>query len=166
MKKITVTKIKQVKKANTKTVWVHDETTEEILNEQQYNNCVDDDTIKFFRSLGGSETVTRSYTKHGYNITQIVSTSPDKQDRTIRKFAFDSVNYDFITYDLRRKNGFTYDDIDVITNSLMKQAGNRETAILNNYDRLEVEGNLLSIISKGNNSFNIDLRKNTLGNLV
>ena len=47
------------------------------------------ETLKWFRNLGGSETATKEYTSRGYNITKLVSTSPNKQERTIRTFNFD-----------------------------------------------------------------------------
>ncbi len=164
MKKITVNTIKQVKKEDTKTVWQNAETTETIFNEKQYKNCTSDDTIKWFRNIGGSETVTRNYTKVGYVVTKIVSTSPDKQNRTIREFTFDYVDYNYLVSDLR-KIGFEYDKIDTITDRLMKDSAIREKAILENYKAVSIEGNILSVIDSNNNSFNIDLRNETLGGL-
>jgi len=61
------------------------------ISEQQYNNIVGDDTLRFFRRLGGSESATRGYTSCGYVITKLVSTSPDKSRRTIRTFKFEYV---------------------------------------------------------------------------
>ena len=43
----------------------------------------------FFRRLGGTERHTKNYTSQGYKVVKIVSTSPDKKNRTIREFSFD-----------------------------------------------------------------------------
>lgn len=64
-------------------------TTEESIEEasrENYFNIVD--AIPFFRNIGGRETVTKSYTKHGYIPVAIKSTSPGKTERTIREFSF------------------------------------------------------------------------------
>jgi hypothetical protein len=58
------------------------------IDMRQYNNITNDDTLKWFRRLGGSETATRSYTSRGYNVTKLISTSPDKSTRVIREFNF------------------------------------------------------------------------------
>lgn len=51
-----------------------------------YFNVVD--VVKFFRNLGGTETVQTAYTKAGYIPTRIISTSPGKDQRTIREFIY------------------------------------------------------------------------------
>lgn len=56
------------------------------ITEEQYNNIVCDDTIRFFRRLGGVETVTRGYTSKGYNVIELASTSPCKQIKRVRSF--------------------------------------------------------------------------------
>lgn len=56
---------------------------------KQYNNIVDANTLKCFRRLGGSETARRNYTSQGYNVTKLISTSPDKSIKVIREFNFD-----------------------------------------------------------------------------
>jgi len=89
---ITCTTQKQVKKENTKTVFITIEETTETISKEQYNNLICADTLRFFRRLGGSESVTREYTCDGYNITKSISTSPDKEARTIRVFKFGSEN--------------------------------------------------------------------------
>lgn len=58
----------------------------ESLSETQYKNCVTPKTIKFFKNLGGKESVTRSYNAYGYTITKIKSISPDGENQTIREF--------------------------------------------------------------------------------
>ena len=76
------------KKEGTKTIWELVKTECENLTEQFYNNCTNNDTIKFFRRLGGIETVCKGYTKQGYLITNIASTSPDREKKTVREFSF------------------------------------------------------------------------------
>jgi hypothetical protein len=87
--KITLKTTKQVKKAGTKTVFITVEETTEQVTEQQHKNATCEDTCKWFRRLGGSETLTREYTCRGYLVTKLVSTSPDKEQRTIREYTFE-----------------------------------------------------------------------------
>ena len=73
-------------KAGTKTVYeLESEETKEVTSEQ-HKYAVD--AAPWFRRLGGSETLTREYTKRGYQVTQIVSKSPDRQTKVIRKYSF------------------------------------------------------------------------------
>jgi hypothetical protein len=58
------------------------------ITETQYNNITNDDTLKWFRRLGGTETATRGYTERGYNVVKLISTSPNKDTRVIREFSF------------------------------------------------------------------------------
>ena len=74
------------KKAGTKTVWNKVSENNEMVSENNVNNVVG--SCKFFRRLGGSETVTRSYTSEGYVATTNISTSPNKKNRTIRKWIY------------------------------------------------------------------------------
>ena len=76
--------IKYTKKPNTKTVWIEIVRETKDIDRQTYDHIVA--ASPFFRHLGGSETITRAYTQHGYLPVEIVSTSPDKQDRTRRVF--------------------------------------------------------------------------------
>lgn len=46
------------------------------------------DSVKFFRRLGGTETLVKGYTCAGYNPVKLTSTSPDKTQRTIRTFNY------------------------------------------------------------------------------
>jgi hypothetical protein len=57
------------------------------ITQEQYNNITSDDTLKWFRRLGGTETATRGYTERGYNVVKLISTSPDKETRVIREFS-------------------------------------------------------------------------------
>lgn len=83
---ITLTKLSQTRKPGTKTAWQTDHTEVREITEKQYNNTID--ACPFFRRMGGSETLTREYTSWGYKVTQVVSTRPDKQARSIYKFSF------------------------------------------------------------------------------
>jgi hypothetical protein len=58
------------------------------ITQTQYNNITSDDTLKWFRRLGGTETATRGYTERGYNVVKLISTSPNKDTRVIREFSF------------------------------------------------------------------------------
>ena len=88
MKDIQVTITRQEKKEGTKTVWIDTETETKTVDKQFHINTVE--SAPFMRRLGGSETLTRSYTSQGYNVTRIVSTSPDKAKRSIYSFDFDA----------------------------------------------------------------------------
>lgn len=57
--------------------------TREIPAEHYYNYF---DAVPFFRSLGGSETVRRSYTAYGYIPTTLISISPDRETKVVRHF--------------------------------------------------------------------------------
>ncbi len=46
------------------------------------------DSVKFFRRLGGTETLVKRYTCAGYNPVKLTSTSPDKTQKTIRTFNY------------------------------------------------------------------------------
>lgn len=68
--------------------WILDETrTETGISNAYYCNTVD--AIPFFRNLGGREIVTKCYTKNGYIPVEINSISPNRQQKTVRKFTFD-----------------------------------------------------------------------------
>ncbi|MHA1784085.1 MAG: hypothetical protein ACTSVE_02705, partial [Candidatus Helarchaeota archaeon] len=60
----------------------------EEITETQYKNICSDDTLKWFRRLGGSESAQRGYTCRGYRVVKLTSTSPNKQSKTIREFKF------------------------------------------------------------------------------
>lgn len=57
---------------------------EKTISTEQYNNMTSKESIKFFKSLGGTEKVT---CKNGRVIKQ-VSISPSRELRTIRTFKF------------------------------------------------------------------------------
>jgi hypothetical protein len=58
------------------------------ITQEQYDFITSDETLKLFRRLGGSETVTWDETKRGYDIVKLISTSPDKDVRVVREFSF------------------------------------------------------------------------------
>ena len=69
--------------------WTVENTTTETIDGEYYFNCLE--SIPFFRSLG-SERITRACTKYGYIPVKLVSTSPNKLERTIRIFSFSKAN--------------------------------------------------------------------------
>ena len=84
---ITLTQTHQVLKDGTKTVYIDSQVEpEKEITEEHYNNYVE--SAPFFRSLGGSETLTRGYTCQGYKVVKVVSKSPDRTEKVIRTFNF------------------------------------------------------------------------------
>lgn len=61
-------------------------TTEEITI-KEYDNIFS--SINFFKTLGGTERVYKSYTIAGYIPTKLVSTSPNKETKVIRKISIE-----------------------------------------------------------------------------
>ena len=86
---ITMTKKKYGIKPGTSKTWQELESRTEEITNKQYRNITNDETLKFFRRLGGSEYAERGYTSQGYKVVRLLSTSPDKQKRTERIFSFD-----------------------------------------------------------------------------
>ena len=94
MKKIIeLTTTRFERKPNTKTVFIETEKEIAEITEQQYKNIVE--SSPFFRRIGGSETLRKSYTSDGYKVTTIISTSPDRQNRTVREFNIYHTKGDF-----------------------------------------------------------------------
>jgi hypothetical protein len=85
---VTLKTTKLVKKENTKTVYNVESIETKQIDWEQYKNIIDPKTSQFMRRLGGSESITKGYTCRGYNVVKVVSTSPDKENRTIRQFEF------------------------------------------------------------------------------
>ena len=85
---IELTETRLSKNPNTKTTYIVDEVKTEIVTDEQHDLTTNDDTCKFFRRLGGSETKEMRYTYKGYVCTKLTSTSPDKQTKIIREFQF------------------------------------------------------------------------------
>ena len=86
--RITMTRTELEKNPNTKTTYITKEVETEELTEKAYKLITGDDTLKWFRRLGGTETAQRSYTCRGYNVTRLTSTSPDRQTKIVRTFKF------------------------------------------------------------------------------
>ena len=85
---IIETKTKLAKKAGTKNAYkeVSKEVTE--VTERQHELSTNEDTIKWFRRLGGSDSVTRGYTYAGYVVVKLISTPPDRESKTVREYKF------------------------------------------------------------------------------
>lgn len=84
-----MTVVRQVLKEGTKSVYQTVETEEKVISEKEYNKIVE--ASPFFRRLGGSEHHTKCYTCRGYLTYKLASKSPDRQQKIIRTFDFDSV---------------------------------------------------------------------------
>lgn len=82
---IIETKTKLEKKQGTKNAYK--EISKEVT-EEQHRLTTNEDTCKWFRRLGGSESVTRGYTYAGYLVVKLVSTSPDRERKTVREYKF------------------------------------------------------------------------------
>lgn len=82
-KVITCHTIRQIK---TGSRWTTTEETTDKIDFIHYINVLDG--IPFFRNLGGSETVQKAYTKAGLIPVRLLSTNPDRTQRTIREFTF------------------------------------------------------------------------------
>lgn len=71
--------------------WQTVKTEKKEISREFYNNTVDPKAIRFFRRLGGVETVQKDYTERGFLPVRILSTSPDRQTRFIRTFDFGGI---------------------------------------------------------------------------
>lgn len=83
-----MTEVRLVKNPNTKTTYIEEERTTETIDEQKYRRIVSNETLRFFRRLGGTETAERNYTCRGYNVVKLTSTSPDRSKKIVRTFKF------------------------------------------------------------------------------
>ena len=54
------------------------------ITKEEYKNIIE--SVSFFRSLGGYERITKSYTCEGYIPVRLISISPDKDTKIIRYF--------------------------------------------------------------------------------
>lgn len=88
MTKITLTTTRYTKKPGTKNAWAVLDTETEEVTEQQHRNATSDETCKWFRRLGSSQSKQMEYTCSGYKCTKLTSTSPDKESKTIREYKF------------------------------------------------------------------------------
>jgi len=83
-----MTETRYIKKPNTKTTYAEEGKEMQRISRTDYSRITGEDTLNWFRRLGGTETAQRSYTCRGYLITKLTSTSPDKQTKIIREFNF------------------------------------------------------------------------------
>jgi len=89
MTTIKITQETLYKKDKVKGWFVNNKETEtREISESEYNLLTNEDTLKYFRQLGGAETVKRNYTIAGYKIVYLSSISPDKKLKIVRKFKF------------------------------------------------------------------------------
>lgn len=63
--------------------------SQQKINEEMYRNIVSEESMSFFRSLGGREKAVRGETKFGYKIVGLESLSPNKEVMILRYFNFD-----------------------------------------------------------------------------
>ena len=89
---IELTTTKQVKNPNTKTTYLTESKEVTTITDKEYHLITNDDTVKWFRRLGGSESLQRTYTCAGYKVYKLTSTSPDRQNKIIREFKFKTIN--------------------------------------------------------------------------
>jgi hypothetical protein len=88
---ITLTETRLSKNPATKTTYIVDSKTVEEVTEEQHGLTTNDDTVKWFRRLGGYETKQMGYTFIGYVCKKLTSISPDKQIKVIREYSFKNV---------------------------------------------------------------------------
>lgn len=85
---ITLTETRYIKNPDTKTTYV--EVEKEVKEVTEREHYLYFDSVKYFRRLGGKESITNAYTCNGYKGIKLTSTSPDKQTKVIREFNFKS----------------------------------------------------------------------------
>ena len=64
-----------------------------LSGENAHRNITSLETLAWFRRLGGTESVQRSYTPAGDLVTRLVSTNPDRTERVVRRFTFENTAY-------------------------------------------------------------------------
>lgn len=94
MQKITQITSRYAKKQGTKNAWTLIESETKEVTEEMHRNATGNDTVKWFRRLGGSEYREFQYTDCGYKCTKSISQSPDRQQKTIREYKFQWINQD------------------------------------------------------------------------
>lgn len=80
-----------VKNPETKTTYIVESEEVKTVTKEEHENATNKETVSLFRRLGGAETITKSYTCAGYVVTKIVSTSPDKNLKTVREYSFKTI---------------------------------------------------------------------------
>ncbi len=58
------------------------------ITKEYYLNTVSNDTLKWFRAIGGTEVRKTNFTPYGVIATQLNSTDPTKTNRHIREYYF------------------------------------------------------------------------------
>lgn len=81
---IPLTTIEYKLKEGTKTVWVEVSREVKTVTETEYNNIIE--STPFMRRLGGSEHLSRTYTKRGYKVHELTSKNPSKTVKVVRTF--------------------------------------------------------------------------------
>lgn len=61
--------------------------------EDLHRKITNEDTLKWFRRIGGSERAERSSTPAGYIVTRLVSTSPERTLRRVRRFRITDITH-------------------------------------------------------------------------
>ena len=56
------------------------------VTEEYYENIFDPKSVKFMRSLGGFERVIKGYNCEGYVPVELISISPDRSSKIVRRF--------------------------------------------------------------------------------
>ena len=67
------------------------EETKKIIDFEEYFNYLS--SVQYFKNIGGSERVEKSYTISGYIPTRLTSVSPDRQIKVIRHFRITRKEY-------------------------------------------------------------------------
>ena len=60
------------------------------IDARQHENITNDETLKWFRRLGGSEHATYGYTSQGYKVVRLSSCNPDRSLKVVREFDFEN----------------------------------------------------------------------------
>ncbi len=88
---ITETKTEYIKNPDTKTTYTEMSKEVREIFEEEHCLTTNDDTIKYFRRLGSTETVIRGYTCAGFKVVKLVSTSPNRQSKIVREYKFKAI---------------------------------------------------------------------------
>lgn len=88
---IELTETRLTKNPSTKTTYIIDSIKTSVIDDRQYSLITCNDTVKWFRRLGGSESLKYTYTCAGYKVYKLTSKSPDKQTKVIREFKFKTI---------------------------------------------------------------------------
>lgn len=86
--KIIQTTTRFIKNPNTKTTYIQTEQETRECTETEHKNATSKETMQWFKRLGGSESRVMAYTCNGYKCIKSVSTSPDRQNKTVREYDF------------------------------------------------------------------------------